>query len=150
MWINQETYLANLGITNEQQIWIFSRSIWVTDEYADKGCHGNNSVIASSTCTSQHKLCCSQWRQSCHCDDWSVSVHDTVRCRYNTVNFLPNPHKTDTIACLLGRGMGCNLWFDTDLYSASVNAELYEISCYIRPRCNGTRLYTIYMVINEK
>ena len=28
----------------------------------------------------------------------------------------------------------CNLWFDTDLYSASVNALRYEISCYIGPR----------------
>ena len=30
---------------------------------------------------------------------------------------------------------------NSDLYSASVNTALYEISCYIRPRYKGTRLY---------
>ena len=59
---------------------------------------------------------------------------------YNAVNFLPNLHKIHPIARPLGRGMGCNLWFDTDLYSALVNAVLYEISCYIGPRYNRTRL----------
>ena len=29
----------------------------------------------------------------------------------------------------------------SDLYSTSVDAVLYEISCYIRPRYNGTQLY---------
>ena len=40
----------------------------------------------------------------------------TVRCRYNAVNFLPNPHKIHIIARWLGRDMGCNLWFDTQIY----------------------------------
>ena len=64
----------------------------------------------------------------------------TVRCRYNAVSFLPNPHKIHSIARPLGLGMGCYLWFDTDFYSALVNPVLYEISCYIGPRYNGTRL----------
>ena len=34
----------------------------------------------------------------------------TVRCRYNAVNFLINIHKGHSIACSLGRGMGCLLW----------------------------------------
>ena len=40
----------------------------------------------------------------------------TVRCRYNAVNFLPNPHEIHPIARPLGRGMVCNLWFDTLIY----------------------------------
>ena len=68
---------------------------------------------------------------------------NTVRCRYNAVNFLPNPHKIHLITRPLGRDMGCNLWFDTGLYSVSVNAVLYEISCYFRPCYNGTLLYKV-------
>ena len=40
--------------------------------------------------------------------------------------------------------MGCNLWFDTDLYSASLNNELYEISCYIGLRYNSIWLYVTF------
>ena len=35
---------------------------------------------------------------------------NTVRCRYNAVNFLINIHKGHSIARPLGRGMGCILW----------------------------------------
>ena len=69
---------------------------------------------------------------------WKAS---TVRYRYNAVNFLPNPHEIHPIVRPLGRGMVCNLWFDTDLYSASANAVQDKILCYIWPRYNGTRLY---------
>ena len=34
----------------------------------------------------------------------------TARCRYNVVNFCPNPNKRHPIACPLGRVMGCLLW----------------------------------------
>ena len=34
----------------------------------------------------------------------------TIRCRYNAVNFHPNPHKRRLIARPWGRGMGCLLW----------------------------------------
>ena len=36
--------------------------------------------------------------------------HNTLRCRYNAVNFLKNIHKRHPIARPLGRGMGCLLW----------------------------------------
>ena len=36
--------------------------------------------------------------------------HITVRCRYNTVNFLPNPQNRHPISRPWGRGMGCLLW----------------------------------------
>ena len=35
----------------------------------------------------------------------------TVRCRYNTVNFLPNPHNRHPINRPWGRHMGYLLWF---------------------------------------
>ena len=34
----------------------------------------------------------------------------TVRCRYNAVNFLQNPHNRHPIARPWGWGMGCLLW----------------------------------------
>ena len=37
-------------------------------------------------------------------------MSNTVRCRYNAVNFLPNPHKRHPIARPWGRDMGCLLW----------------------------------------
>ena len=43
--------------------------------------------------------------------------HSTVRCRYNAVNFLPNPHKIHPIARPLGRGMGCTLWVQIMIYT---------------------------------
>ena len=69
-------------------------------------------------------------------DDWQwrhvLLIHHiqiTVRCHYcNTVNFHLNSHKMHPIACPNGRAMGCYLLFDTDLYYASINAGLYEIS----------------------
>ena len=75
----------------------------------------------------------------------------TVQCRYNAVNFLPNPHKIHLIARPLGRerererlslsaflrtedigvhivhplgrDMGCNLWFDTLIYILSQSTQ---------------------------
>ena len=67
-----------------------------------------------------------------------------IRCLYNAVNFLPNPHKIHPTARPSGRAMGCNLWFATDLCFASVNVVLYEILCYIGPRYNGTTLYLFH------
>ena len=64
------------------------------------------------------------------------STRNIVRCRYSKVYFLSNPHKIHPIAHPSGRAMGYNLWFDTDLYFASVNAVPYEISCYIGPCYN--------------
>ena len=39
-----------------------------------------------------------------------ILLRNTVRCRYNAVNFLTNIHKRHPIARPLGRGMGCLLW----------------------------------------
>ena len=39
-----------------------------------------------------------------------VHAQNTVRCRYNAVNFLKNINKRHPIARPLGRGMGCLLW----------------------------------------
>ena len=39
-----------------------------------------------------------------------VWVIFAVRCRNNAVNFPTNIHKRHPTACLLGWGMGCNLW----------------------------------------
>ena len=55
----------------------------------------------------------SNGKQGTH--DVTIRKH-TVRCRYNAVNFLPSPHEIHPIARPLGRGMVCNLWFDTLLY----------------------------------
>ena len=41
----------------------------------------------------------------------------TVRCHYNAINFLPNPHKRHLIARPLVRDMGCFLWFQTLIYN---------------------------------
>ena len=76
--------------------------------------------------------------------DYMCVLDNTVLCRYNGVNFQRNLHK---IHCI---DMGCNLCFDTlDLSSASVNAVLYEIPCYIRPRYKGTKLHIILYYINK-
>ena len=58
----------------------------------------------------------------------------TVQCRYNAVNFVPNLYQIHPIAQPLG-------WFDTDLYSASVNEVLYEILCYNGTCYSSTWLY---------
>ena len=63
----------------------------------------------------------------------------TLRCRYNAVNFLPNPHNGHPLARPSGLMSFVNLNFDS--YSASVNAVLYDTSCYTGPGYNGTRLH---------
>ena len=47
---------------------------------------------------------------------WCRFRRNSVRCRYNEVNFRPNSHKMHTIARPLGWVMGYNLWFDTLIY----------------------------------
>ena len=49
--------------------------------------------------------------------------------------------KDNLIVYPLGRGLGCLLWCSNfDLYSASVAAVIFVISCYIVPRYNSIRL----------
>ena len=59
--------------------------------------------------------------------------HDTVQCHYNTINFLPNPHKIHPIARPLGRDVERLLWFQPQVYvyTATVIAVIYAISCCI-------------------
>ena len=78
----------------------------------------------------------------CVCDHVPQLISsDTVRCRYNALNFLTNIHKKRPIARPLGRGMGCFCDPASDWYSASVPVIFYVISYNVGPRYNGTQLY---------
>ena len=57
-----------------------------------------------------------------------------MRCRYNAVNVNPNPHKR--------HGMSFVSSACPTLSSGPVATVRYMISCFIRPRYNGTRLYS--------
>ena len=69
--------------------------------------------------------------------------HNTVWCRYNAVIFPPNFRKRHILARPFVRARYDVSFVDSisDLYSAPVTAVIYVISCYIRPRYNGTQLY---------
>ena len=68
------------------------------------------------------------------CLEWVIH---TVRCCYDAVNFLQNTHKRYPKS-----GYGVSLVrTPSDLWNVWATAVLYEISCYIGPRYNGTRLY---------
>ena len=55
--------------------------------------------------------------------------HGAVRCQYNAVNFIQNPHKRHPIAHPRGRYMGCLLWFSkSDSLSRTVIAVYHVIS----------------------
>ena len=53
------------------------------------------------------------------------TLQDTVRCLYNTVNFLGNPHNRQPIVLPLGRGMGCLLWVQF-----LINAMPQSLKCH--------------------
>ena len=68
----------------------------------------------------------------------------TVWCRYNTVNFHPNPHKRHTIAPPVPERARCGISFvniTSDTYFSTVVIVPCAKLCYIGPRYNGTRLY---------
>ena len=67
---------------------------------------------------------------------------NTVRCRYNAVNFLKNSHKRHPIARPLGRGMGWLLWIQhlVDILPPFLYLLMFDRN--VRPRYNGTRLYS--------
>ena len=48
-----------------------------------------------------------------------ISTRNTVRCRYNAVNFLQNNHNRHPIARPWGRDMGCLLWVQALIYILS-------------------------------
>ena len=54
---------------------------------------------------------------ACHDVIMGHAEKNTVRCRYNAVNFLQNPHNIHPIAHPWGRGMGCILWAQIVIYT---------------------------------
>ena len=79
-----------------------------------------------------------------------VSQQTTERCRFNVDNSFPNPltHKIHPIVRLLGWGMECILWVQTnyDLYSASVTDSLQRCRQYhIILDCIITRSTVVWM-----
>ena len=71
---------------------------------------------------------------------------NTVRCRYNAVNFLKNINKRHPIARPLGWAMGCLVDPASDWYSASVSTIINAVPYYIALRYNGTRLYKTHQI----
>ena len=61
-----------------------------------------------------------------------IKLHSlgAVRCRYNTVSFLSNPHDWHPIARPPGRSLGC-LFVSVILiqYSVTINTVTYALSC---------------------
>ena len=83
-------------------------------------------------------LCCcgsSSKKNQVHSEDPSFS---TARCRYNVVNFPPNPHDKHLIAPPWGVSV---VILKSDLLSATVVALSNVISWQIESRFKGTLLY---------
>ena len=69
---------------------------------------------------------------------------NTVRCCYNAVKFLRNPHNRHSICPPVRVRCGVSLVStNSDLYSVPATLSMFTISCYIGPRCGGTRLHII-------
>ena len=69
---------------------------------------------------------------------------NTVRCRYNAVKLLRNPHNRHSICPPVRVRYGVSLvGTNSDLYSTPATLFMFTISCYIGPCCGGTRLYVI-------
>ena len=87
------------------------------------------------------------YRQYSYRDLWgSYAAHsrNTVRCRYNAVNFPQNPYKIHPIARPV-RGYG-EVW---DVYCGLkrwfiLRLVMYAISCHTGSRYNGTQLYLAF------
>ena len=62
-----------------------------------------------------------------------ISHHlNTMRCRYNAVNFHPNPHKKNhPISGPLGRDMGCLFWVQTNFHIQPQSQQWYVQYCVI-------------------
>ena len=73
----------------------------------------------------------------------------TVRCRYNAANFLQNPYKNTSHSSPVRATYGMNfLGSNSNLYSISVTAVTYSISCHIGTHYNGTPLYYKIMALH--
>ena len=68
-------------------------------------------VVAQPVCFSV--VAVRHLKKQVHSEDLSFS---TARCRYNVVNFPPNPHNKHLITRPWGRDMGCLLWFYSKIW----------------------------------
>ena len=74
---------------------------------------------------------------------WYFVKINTVRCRYNAVNFITNIHKRHPMARPLGRGMGCLLWIQhlIDIISQFLQLSMQNLTILDRVitalDCNG-------------
>ena len=74
----------------------------------------------------------------------SINMTNTMRCRYNAVKFLRNPHNRHSICPPVSVGYGVSLVSTiSDVYSVPATLSMFTMSCYIGARCGGTRLYII-------
>ena len=98
---------------------------------------------SSVTPTENKKVDFTKGKIKCDSNGWAtcMSIVNTMWCRYNAVNFIPNSCKRHPIARPLGWGMECLLWIQSNLYSAPAPAVMYAIICYIGPHYKGTWLY---------
>ena len=83
---------------------------------------------------------------TCGTVHWPVRKH-RVQCLYNTVNFYQNSHKRQPHSSSIRVRYGLSFVGSySDLYSASVTAAMYAISCYIVPHYNGTWLQVLCQI----
>ena len=71
---------------------------------------------------------------------WVGWITCTMWCHYNTISFLPNPHKRHPIACPWWRVMGCLLWVQPLIKFCHNHCSAVYI-IYIGLHHNGTQLY---------
>ena len=76
---------------------------------------------------------------------WHIHNTNTVRCRYNSVNFLQISHNISPSGAGYYGVSVVNT--NSDFCSASLIRMLYAVSCCTGPRYNGTRLYLINIAL---
>ena len=97
----------------------------------------------------------SQWEMTLQCNIVSLAgcTHKmiSVRCYYNAVNFLENPHNTHPIASLWGWDMGCHLWPETVIQAMPELLQFYVVYhlilvCIIKaPDCIWFKINVIWV-----
>ena len=78
----------------------------------------DNVTHSGKICSTFNEIC--KWFHSalCCCDYQSsvcILMGHIMQCRYNSVNFLPNPYKIHPVAHPVGQDMGCILWVQTQI-----------------------------------
>ena len=151
MYLTQHWFRWSLGVqwqTNLNQSWLTDNwsPNWQTSGQSESKYENFQSRKCISKCC--HRKChpfCSQKKRCIAIaslkprnitmifkrilDKWE----STGRCRYNAVGFLTNIHKIQPIARVLGRGMGCLLWFQhlIDVVSLMFCFNFYNHQCNI-------------------